>query len=121
MRKIEFKNFISSNIKGLTIEKQILLLDKISNVWIPEIKNNIQKNYKLCNKCNKYILKNEFKKESKTIKFIEPTYTDCGYGDDDRYGENEYYIEQSVCPNCKKEEEISRIYLRNLWEKRRNE
>lgn len=42
---------------------------------------------------------------------IETTYTDSGYGDDDRTGKVWYYNFYRVCPHCNKETFKNRLFL----------
>lgn len=42
MVKRDFENFIKSNLKDLSLEKQVETLNKISNIWIPDIIEQIE-------------------------------------------------------------------------------
>lgn len=103
------------------INKNILLLEKIQKKWIPEIINSKLKKYKLCKQCHKYSLQKDFKKEiTKEIR-RETTYTDAGYGDDDRIGDVEYMVTYSICPLCQKKSQEDKMFMRLLGEKRRRD
>ena len=54
MTKKIFLQFLKENIGNLSIEKQEIILKKISS-WVEEYRNNIKKNYTYCDKCKKYM------------------------------------------------------------------
>ncbi|MDD4607747.1 MAG: hypothetical protein PHD10_01245, partial [Bacilli bacterium] len=117
MTKKEFMDYLNKELKGLSLEKQKLILEKMKNEWIPQQIEQKYKNYSLCNKCGKYSLTKNNKIISKEENIVEPTYIDAGYGDDDRYGEVQYLVDYSICPICSKEKQIGKTYIKTLWEK----
>ena len=74
------------------------------------------KNYILCNHCNKYCLKKDCKRQDIREVRVETTFTDCGYGDDDKMGEVEYLVTYSICPRCGGKQQTSKLYLRTICE-----
>lgn len=118
MTKKIFLQFLKENLGNLSIEKQEIILKKISS-WVEEYRNNIKKNYTYCDKCKKYHKTKDFEQLHDIHTEIVTTYTDCGYGDDDRYGEVEFSFTYSTCPGCGYKKEINRYPLRTLWEKTR--
>lgn len=117
MNKKDFKKYIEENLTGLSLSRQIEELQKIQNVYIPELINARKKKegtwisekdkdkYIFCEKCKKYYLKKKWKyitvNEVKTIY----TYRDAGYGDDDVLQDVEYSIIYGICPNCSNRQE----------------
>lgn len=101
------------------INKNILILEKIQKKWTPDIINDKLKKYKLCKKCHMYSLQKDFKEEVNKEIRRETTYTDAGYGDDDKIGDVEYMITYSICPLCQKKTQEDKIFIRILWEKGR--
>ena len=77
--------------------------------------------YKKCPNCGKYSLIKKYKDEYEKKTNIENTYTDAGYGYNDRYGEVEYVYHYLVCPNCGDKKVIYKNYIRTIWEKSKNE
>lgn len=103
----------------MSLESKEELLLKMKSIWIPSIINDIKKNYKKCPNCKKYSLKSKFKTLHQSETRIETTYTDCGYGDDDKYGEVEYMIMYEECPLCNNKTKVKKEYSRIIWEKNR--
>ena len=104
MKKRDFDTFISSNLKGLSIEQQEILLIKISNWTLQrrkKLKERINKSYLFCDKCHKYSLKTRMKIKSRleTVK-NKLIFSDAGYGDNDIYADVTYNIYDYVCPYC---------------------
>lgn len=66
-------------------------------------KYRITKNYHYCNNCSKYVKtkKSTFRVSSSLA--IVQTYSDSGYGDDDRYADQVVYKTYAPCPNCGKD------------------
>ena len=122
INKTEYYKSIKQQIKGLPIEEQLNIIEKgqinIENMqkWLKEIQTQLLKNYTYCNECGKYSKTKDFKILS--IKEInqETIYTDCGYGDDDTWGNVEYIIEYQICPLCNHKNQIKKQYLRVLDE-----
>ena len=104
MNKKEFTSYIKTNINNLSIEKQIEILNKIQEEYVPYIQERILKNKILCCNCDKYSNKVKFKTITKQENRIETTYTDAGYGDNDMYGGVEYLVKYRICPLCGFEE-----------------
>jgi hypothetical protein len=119
MNKKEFIQYIKTSINNLSIEKQIEILKKIQEEYIPSTIKEILKNKIFCRSCKKYSNSSKFKIITKQESRIKTTYTDAGYGDNDMYGEVEYLVKYRICPLCGFEEEIDKTYLRTLWEKGR--
>ena len=112
MNKKEFVKLLNEVTKNSSIDSQIELLEKIQNVWMPEIIKRKKKNYTYCPKCKKYI---------RTKSFIEKQLKEwesgvCVSQDSAGYGYNEYadvlyLIKYSVCPNCRATKMLSRTEL----------
>lgn len=68
-----------------------------------------------------YSLQKDFKEEVNTEIRRETTYTDAGYGDDDKIGDVEYRITYSICPLCQKKTQENKMFIRILWEKGRRD
>lgn len=125
MNKTEFRKIIKDSINGLDLDKQVALLNKIQREWTPsivsDIKGKITKDYTQCSKCNRYVKTKDFKTSSEKKTNIETTYTDAGYGDDDRIGEVERLYLYTICPLCGGTHRVEQMYLRTLWEKGRRD
>lgn len=133
MNKRDFKVYFDEQLSGMSLDKQIEELQKLQNVYIPELINARRKKqgtwvppgeeykYIYCDKCQKYHLKTKWKVSySKEIR-TEPTYIDAGYGDDDMMGDVEYMITYHRCPICGYEKETSKLYIKTLREWNRRE
>ena len=108
-------NDLNIEIKGLDDLKSIL--DDLSNNVEKRKKSILSKRdrkgnliWRKCSHCKKY-----FKVNTKDIFTTESihcinTYTDSGYGDDDRYADAVYIETKSHCPLCKKEILLDRNY-----------
>lgn len=107
----EFEKILSPHLTVLCLEKQIELLTKIQKVWIPKLINKKLKNYTICSKCKKYSLTKNFKSIDEVETFTETTYTDAGYGDDDKIGEVTYLITYAICPKCGNKKEVKKMYM----------
>ena len=88
---------------------------------ISKIYDELTKGYKFCGCCCKFSLPEKWvrSQEEKEIKNV-CVYSDCGYGDDDRYADITYLIDYEICPLCKGKEmkykwEISRKNERGRW------
>lgn len=122
MNKTEYNKNIKQQTKNLPIEEQLKIIKKEqSNIenrqkWLKEIRMQILKNYTYCNKCEKYSKTKDF--EMLSIKEIrqETTYTDCGYGDSDTWGNVEYVVDYQICPLCNHKKQIKKQYVRILNE-----
>lgn len=70
-------------------------------------KNTLTKDLSMCPHCHKY-----FKRDKKTdhsvnvIKSVQ-TYSDSGYGEDDRWAQANFLQIRTVCPYCKKDIVVS--------------
>jgi len=133
MNKKDFKKYIEENLSGLCLERQIKELQKIQNVYLPELINAKKKKqgtwisskdkdkYILCKKCGKYYLKTKWKEEYvKEVREVT-TYIDAGYGDDDRMGDVEYMVVYNTCPECGERIETAKYYIKTLREWNRRE
>ena len=132
MNKKDFKKYIEERLNGLSLERQIKELQKIQNVYLPELINAKKKKigtwipskdkekYIFCDKCRKYHLKTKWKEEY--IKEVREVYTyrDAGYGDDDRIGDVEYMVVYHTCPECGYRKETRKHYIKTLrdWNRR---
>ena len=112
MNKKEFVKLLNEVTKNSSIDSQIELLEKIHNVWMPEIIDKETNNYSLCPNCKRYIQKNEYISETKRIvSKNECIYRDAGYGEDDEYADVTYLVCYKRCPKCKRKEIISKTPL----------
>lgn len=116
INKTSLKQYLLNNLKGISLEDKEKLLLKIQKEWIPSILDGLKKKHTYCNYCKKYSYTSKFKKIQEIETCTEITYWDCGYGDDDRYGEVEYLVEYLKCPLCGKEKEVNRKYMRLIRE-----
>lgn len=124
MDKNSLRKIIEMDLGKLPLEKKLQELDKLNDRMsqlCKELKEKYKKNMIYCDKCKKYSKDKEFKREIEKQNILGTTYTDCGYGDDDRYGEMEYLYHYLICPKCGNKMVKKRTYLRTLWEKRRRE
>ena len=131
MNKKDFTRYINANLKMLSLDKQIKVLEKMQS-WVLELLHTKQKKagtwiepsernkYVYCEKCKTYYLKENIKSEYRNEIRVVTTYTDCGYGDDDRLGEVEESVEYKACPRCGHIKEMSRYRLRVVkeWSRR---
>jgi len=133
MNKKDFKKYIDENISELSLDRQIKELQKIQNVYLPELINARKKKqgtwippkdkekYIYCDKCRKYHLKSKWKEEYvKEVREVT-TYIDAGYGDDDREGEVQYMVRYHTCPVCGEKIETAKHYIKTLREWNRRE
>lgn len=125
MNKTELKKILVTTLKPLSTEKKLEFLNKLRYDWIPslhkELTEKATKGQQKCKHCGKYSREKDFIYDNRIeVKNVQ-TYSDCGYGDDDRFGDVEFEIKYAKCPRCGKEYEISRYQRRILWEKRRGE
>lgn len=125
MNKTELKKILVTTLKPLSTEKKLEFLNKLRYDWIPslhkELTEKATKGQQKCKHCGKYSREKDFIYDNRIeVKNVQ-TYSDCGYGDDDRFGDVEFEIKYAKCPKCGKEHEISRFQRRILWEKRRGE
>lgn len=132
MNKKDFTVYIEKQLEGMSLDKQIKVLQKIQNEYLVSIINKKKKRagtfvepeerdkYTFCDKCKKYYLTPKGKIDLKTEIRTETTYTDAGYGDDDRVGEVEYMVRYITCPLCSHKQEESKLYLRLIrdWNRR---
>lgn len=122
INKTEYRKNITQQAKDLPIEDQLKIIKKeqknIENTqqWLKEIRTQLLKNYTYCNKCEKYSKTKDFKTLSIKEVRQETTYTDCGYGEDDTWGNVEYVIDYQICPLCNHKKQITKHYLRTLDE-----
>lgn len=128
MNKKEFTRYINKQLNGMSLECQIQELQKLQKTYLPEliqarmrrlgtwIPPEKKDDYIFCKKCGKYSLKSkvnkEFVREVRTV----TTFTDCGYGDDDRIGDVEYSVTYVICPKCGHKQEHSKYRIRVLRE-----
>ena len=107
-----FKNIISKNDKI----KLINSLDK----WLEHESDILEDGCLYCSKCKKWYDKKESINKIKTMLSKNVlTFSDAGYGDDDRYGDVTYLIYYHKCPYCHEETEDRRITLKIENEKSR--
>jgi hypothetical protein len=100
-----FKNVLSKNDKIELINRLVKWLGNESDI----IKNNCW----YCSKCKQWYDKKEFINKTKTrlIRNVL-TFSDAGYGDDDRYGDVTYLVYYHECPYCHEETEDRKITLK---------
>ena len=120
MRKLDFMKFLKEQVGDLPINKQEKELEKISG-YVDEYIQKIKKNKTQCKSCGKWSPTKDFKTEKEIASRVQHTYSDAGYGDDDKYGEVEYLYTYQICPLCKEKQVADTKYLRTKWEKRYNE
>lgn len=119
--KKDFIKYIKNCLNNEPLELQVEILNEIKNNLIPQILNEKINNHKRCEFCKKYILNSDYIRENKIETRVEITYSDAGYGDDDREGEIEYEIIYEICPICGNKKQVEKYYIRTLWEKGRGE
>lgn len=127
MNKKDFTQYINANLKMYSLEKQIKILEKMQS-WVLELIHIKQKKvglwvessekskYVYCEKCKKYYLKEKVKSIFQTETRIVTTYSDCGYGDDDKLGEVEESVHYKPCPRCGHMNEMGRYRIRVIKE-----
>lgn len=121
-------NDILKTIKSNDLNVELKGLDDLKTV-LNGLSNNIEKRkesalskkdkkgnliWRKCSHCKKYFkvnTKDIFKTNS--VRLIN-TYTDTGYGDDDRYADAVYIQIKSHCPLCKKEVTLDDKYSHTL-------
>lgn len=133
MNKKDFNKYIENNLNGLPLEKQIKILRKIQENYLPTLIHSKQRklgvwipqeekeNYMFCEKCKKYILKKKCKREYIKEIRTEMTYIDAGYGDDDKMGDVEYGVIYVTCPVCGNKQEEKKYYIKKVKEWNRRE
>lgn len=119
MTKRDFEKFINENFGELPLDKREDILIKMKNEWIPSILDKKLKNYTKCQKCGKYSLTRRFNIRTEINIRTEPTYNDCGYGDDDMIGEVKYLDYFAKCPICGDERKQKSEFIKILSERRR--
>lgn len=103
MTKKELFDFLDKSLKGLPVEQKEKTIDRIIyNRYLQQYKKKITKGMKRCPLCGKYFPINakvdvKIKEEKE-----EFTYTDGGYGDDDRTVTYDVLVEYHRCPRCKR-------------------
>lgn len=112
MNKNDIKAYIKSQIIGKTPKKQLETLNKLEKFFIDYIKSlkvKIVDKYYECPACHTYFEKNKIKKqqEEKLIKNCL-VYTDCGYGDDDKFADRKYRVTFCNCPKCGQRYELTK-------------
>ena len=121
MNKKQFIYYFNQVTLDESLESQIKILEKIRDVWIPEIIKRKEQNYTYCQNCRKYIRTKSFnvihKKEWITDVCVS---RDAGYGDGDIYADVLYDITYSVCPNCGFEKILSKTGIETKNEHERN-
>ena len=128
MNRKEFTRYINEQLNGMSLEGQIKELQKLLETYLPGlIQERMKKlgmwippekkdDYIFCKKCGKYSLKSNVHKEHvKEVRTVT-TFTDCGYGEDDRMGDVEYSITYVICPRCGHKQEHSKYRIRVLRE-----
>lgn len=123
MNKRDFEKQMNSKFSSMPldkVEKEIQKmqseLTKMKNVWLPEFLQKKLKGHVKCQKCGKYSKEKDFKIETEVKVNVETTYTDCGYGDDDKFGEVERLWVYQICPVCKNKQVKSKNYIRTIRE-----
>ena len=104
MNKKEFAEYMDKQLEGLTLQQQIKELKKINENYLPSLIQSRQKKlglwvdpkeqhkYFFCKKCGRYYLTKDCKENMVREVHTETTYTDAGYGDDDKTGDVEYMV-----------------------------
>lgn len=119
-----FKKYLNEKLDGFDINKKKSILLKIRNkiensyqtiiYWLNNYEKDCFNDYTLCKNCNKYFNTTSFK-NTKTIETkFELIYSDCGYGDDDEYGDVLYFMTYEECPACKNKKLVKKEYVRTL-------
>ena len=127
MNKKEFEKFIKEGLKDLPVHKQEELLNKIQYNWLPDIKNRFAKKISSndllkCPQCGKYSSTKEYSISfERELVRGQLVYTDCGYGDDDKFADVLYDVEYLTCPCCKEKFEKRRHYISESNRKRRSD
>lgn len=116
MIKEYFISYVQTRIKNLSLEEKKRILDNAKDEWIPSIINDVFNDKTFCNKCNKYSNTSDFKETHQREYRQEYTYTDAGYGDNDRYGEVEYLVYYNECPLCQAKKQIKKVFKKVVWE-----
>ena len=123
MNKKDFTAYVEKELDGLTDEQKIAIFRKMEGNWIPSLLKKYQKKmgyyvepknkdeYIFCKECRRYYKKKKVKSEYVNETRTETTYTDAGYGDDDRIGDVRYFVEYKTCPRCGHRQEISKLYM----------
>lgn len=115
---IDKEKFLESigfnDINSIQTKRDILF--NIKDNLIPLLIRELTKNKNYCKPCNEYYDKDLFTKSVNTKIVTETTFTDAGYGDDDRIGEVEYLFHYLECPICKSKQEEKRTYIRTIKE-----
>ena len=73
--------------------------------------SSIKKGKKCCPKCNHYFKPDPKKQYANTHIENRTSYTDAGYGDDDRYADYEITDLYQLCPNCQKP-----VKIKDQWD-----
>lgn len=94
----------------VVIEELQKAIDKIQSLKDKKLKK-FRELYFKCPGCKKLSLYKDVKEVSHKEFRIETTYTDSGYGDDDRTGKVWYLNFYMVCPHCNKETFKNRVFL----------
>lgn len=99
-----------------SIQRKRDILFNIKNELIPLLLKELIKDKVYCKKCEEYHSMDDFTPSAETKIITTTTYTDAGYGDDDRVGQVEYIIYYLECPICKEKQEKERTYIRTIKE-----
>ena len=119
MKKTDFVRYVKSIIKPLSTTEQINALEKMK-LWLDELIAQKKEKNIYCYNCKKYSPESKFKQISAHEIRNQSIHIDAGYGDDDTYGDVEYFVTYSICPCCGHKKEIDKIYLKVLSEYRRD-
>jgi len=121
MKEKTFKEFIRKQFYNKTLKQKLDVIEKESK-WINEIWEELEKeseSYIQCEHCENYFKKEEYKSSYERVTSCEVTYTDCGYGDDDMYGDVTRLVQKLECPKCGKITEGDKHWLSTTNERRR--
>jgi len=110
MNKKQIKKAINNLLdENDSIDKKYRFIEKLEEVLL-KIREKISNNMLCCENCGKYFYKRNTFEKVETDKNVT-TFTDAGYGDDDRIGDIKYLKTFCKCPYCKKNVEVSKQLL----------
>lgn len=99
-----------SEFNLLPAKERLEKIDYFLNALKEERKTILNTHY-YCGSCESYFPKNNVKIKEEIETHCECVFTDCGYGDDDRFADVTYSYVYGICPYCGARKFINRIYL----------
>ena len=99
MNKNDFEKTINATLKNVSLEKQISILEKIRNVWIPAIIHQKTSNKTFCENCKKYSLTKQYKFQVQEKEHDVPIFSNVE-DDGPSLDTVKFIVKYRICPKC---------------------